>query len=304
MKLFVVIVTYNGVSWIRDCLNSVRASSVRAEVVIVDNASTDATCQIITNEYPDCKLIQSKQNLGFGKANNVGIQYALDCGAETIFLLNQDAVLHSDTLEILSEVQKRNPDFGILSPVHLRGDAEDLDYGFRNYLFRDTQQTLLRHQLLRHPIQEVYSFEFVNAALWLVSRECLKKVGGFNPYFFHYGEDRDYVNRLNYHGLKLGVVPAAFARHNRKQEDSAFKKSQLTMTLTETQWLNPLAAVNISERINQIKKQLLSDLIHFRWSKIPSTWKRWNYFRQKEQDMAAIKNQVLTKKEFLFLNDV
>jgi GT2 family glycosyltransferase len=304
MKLFVVIVTYNGVSWIRDCLNSVRASSVQAEVVIVDNASIDTTCQILTEEYPDCKLIQSKQNLGFGKANNEGIQYALQCGAEAVFLLNQDAILHSDTLGILLDIQKRNPDFGILSPIHLRGDAEDLDYGFKNYLFRDTQQALLKHQLLRHPLQEVYPFEFVNAALWLVSRECLKKVGGFNPYFFHYGEDRDYVNRLHYHGLKLGVVPTAFARHNRKQEDSEFKKQQLMMTLTETQWLNPLSALSITERIKQIKKQLLSDLIHFRWNKISSTWKRWNYFRLKEQDMISIKNKVLTKNEFLFLKDV
>ncbi len=304
MKLFVVIVTYNGVSWIRDCLNSVRASNEQAEVVIVDNASTDSTCQILTNEYPECKLIQSPQNLGFGKANNEGIQYALESGAEAVFLLNQDAILHSDTLKILLDIQKRNPDFGILSPIHLRGDAEDLDYGFRNYLFRDTQQTLLRHQLLRHPLQEVYPFEFVNAALWLVSGDCLKKVGGFNPYFFHYGEDRDYVNRLHYHGLKLGVVPTAFARHNRKQEDSEFKKQQLTMTLTETQWLNPLSELNIPERIHQIKKQLLSDLIHFRWNKISSTWKRWNYFRHKEQEMVSAKNQVLSKKEFLFLKNV
>ena len=76
------------------------------------------------------------------------------------------------------------------------------------------------------------------------------------------------------------------------------------MTLTETQWLNPLSALNITERIKQIKKQLLSDLIHFRWNKISSTWKRWNYFRLKEQDMISIKNKVLTKNEFLFLKDV
>lgn len=132
---YLCIVTYNGVSWIRELflirwgLGSTGWSGDCGQCLHWFNLSDS-----------DKSIIQSvnsfkAQNLGFGKANNEGIQYALECGAEAVFLLNQDAILHSDTLEILLDIQKRNPDFGILSPIHCKGMLKILDYGFRNYLF-------------------------------------------------------------------------------------------------------------------------------------------------------------------------
>ena len=84
-KVFVVIVTYNGVQWIRKCLQSCQDYPV----VVVDNQSTDATVEIIQNEFPKVHLIEESKNHGFGQANNIGISYALNKGADYVFLLNQ-----------------------------------------------------------------------------------------------------------------------------------------------------------------------------------------------------------------------
>lgn len=300
----VILVTYNGMHWIRDCLNSVRSSSVPVHTIVVDNASTDATCTTIQTEYPEVKLIASAVNLGFGKANNLGIQEAIKHGAQSVFLLNQDAILHRETIEELQKISQRYPEFGILSPIHLNGGATDLDYGFRNYLFRDHQQTLLSDLMLRNPELPVYPFNFVNAALWFISKKCLEQVGGFHPYFFHYGEDREYVNRLQYHGLKLGVVPGVFARHNRIQQDSEFKQQQLAYTLFETQWLNPNESLTIPERISALRKNAWKEMLSGHWQKSKSIFERYRYFSARQKELITAREQILSRKPYLFLENV
>lgn len=300
----VIIVTYNGMNWIRDCLNSVRNSSISLHAIVVDNASKDATCSTIQSEYPEVKLIASTVNLGFGKANNLGIQEALKQGATAVFLLNQDAVLHLDTVEELQRLSQIYPEYGVLSPIHLNGSGTDLDYGFKNYLFRDQQQKLLRDLILGNLKMPVYPFEFVNAALWFISKSCLEKVGGFHPYFFHYGEDREYTNRLQYHGLKLGVAPTVFARHNRVQQDSEFKQQQLVHTLFETQWLNPNEIQAIPERMAHLKKNAWKELFSLHWQKSKMLFARYRYFYARKNDLIQAHEQVLSRQPYLFLDHV
>ena len=93
MTVVFVIVTYNGSQWIRDCLKSIPVSSDH-KVVVVDNASTDDTCEIITADFPAVDLLPSHDNLGFGRANNLAIRHALGKHEpDAFFLLNQDARL-------------------------------------------------------------------------------------------------------------------------------------------------------------------------------------------------------------------
>ncbi|MBZ9787851.1 glycosyltransferase [Psychroflexus sp. CAK57W] len=102
---YVIIVTYNAMSWIDRCLQS----TGDYPVVVVDNASTDQTVVHIQSNYPKATLLPQNKNLGFGQGNNVGISYALNQGAEHVFLLNQDAYLVVDVLEqfIISEDLKK-----------------------------------------------------------------------------------------------------------------------------------------------------------------------------------------------------
>lgn len=212
----IIIVTYNGMTWLEKCL----ASSKNYPVVVVDNHSSDETVSFIESHYPDATLLQQTTNLGFGQANNLGISYALNQGAEYVFLLNQDAYLQEDCIERLIAVRKDNPDYGILSPIHLNGQGNKLDQNFSNYVNYNANEDFYSDFVLNKHKRQVYAVPFVNAAGWLLSKEILKTVGGFDPLFFHYGEDDNYCQRARYHGYKIGVVPNAFLKHDREYRPS------------------------------------------------------------------------------------
>ena len=211
-SLTIIIVTYNGTEWLDQCLKNCAGMPV----VIIDNASTDDTVSFIETNYPKVTLLKQSVNLGFGQANNLGITYALDQGAEQVFLLNQDAYLQNNCIETLIAVQKNNPSYGILSAIHLNGQGNRLDQNFSNYVSYKNNPHFYSDFILNKSLDEVYEVPFVNAAGWLLSRSILEKVGGFDPMFFHYGEDDNYCQRAIYHGFKIGVVPNAFLLHDRE----------------------------------------------------------------------------------------
>ncbi|WP_055445283.1 glycosyltransferase family 2 protein [Lacinutrix himadriensis] len=211
INVAIILVTYNGMQWLNTCLQSCKNYSV----IIVDNASTDETVTFIQNNYPNVTLLKQTKNLGFGQANNLGIRYALDQGAAHVFLLNQDAYLIGNVLENLMTFQKANPTYGILSPIHITGDKQRLDTNFSKYMLKEKTGKFYSDFVLGNPLAKVYEVPFVNAAAWLLSRECLETVGGFDPLFFHYGEDDNYCQRIIYHGFKIGVLPKVFVIHDR-----------------------------------------------------------------------------------------
>lgn len=213
-KLFIIIVTYNGIHWIDKCLTS----CANYNVVVVDNQSNDNTINYIKSNFPSVVVLEQSKNLGFGKANNVGLNYALKHGAEYFLLLNQDAYLKKDTISKLITEFNNNKDFAILSPIHLAGSETQIDLQFQSYLVPSSCRSFHNDMFLKNQVKNVYEVSFVNAAIWMLNKQTLKKIGGFNPYFFHYAEDNDYVNRSKFKGLKLGVVPNCFAIHDREQK--------------------------------------------------------------------------------------
>ena len=118
-SVFVIIVSYKGKQWYDRCFSSLRESSLPIQVVVVDNASDDGSVEYIRLHYPEIHIIESKTNLGFGQANNKGIRYALDNGCDYVFLLNQDAWIEKDSINLLVKTHSLNESYGILSPMHL-----------------------------------------------------------------------------------------------------------------------------------------------------------------------------------------
>ena len=222
-RVFVIIVTYNGAQWMQRNLQSLRESDYPVEVIVVDNNSTDSTLEKI-GDFPEVMLIRSAENLGFGKANTIGIKKALEAGADYLFLLNQDTWVYPATIGHLVTTQMDNPEYGIVSPVHLGPDEKIQDANFAQYLSRKTAQK-----------GDVVTVPFVNAAAWLVSRICIETVGSFEPLFGHYGEDRNYSDRVHYHKFKIGIALDAIICHDRTISRS-FKKdviqSQYTILAT------------------------------------------------------------------------
>ncbi|MCU4165567.1 glycosyltransferase family 2 protein [Carboxylicivirga caseinilyticus] len=278
-KLYTIIVTYNGMQWIERCISSLLKSVLPTHILVIDNLSTDGTPDYIEQHFPQVDLIRSEQNLGFGKGNNIGMQKALEAAADYVFLLNQDAWIKADTLKVLVNAHKSNSEYGVLSPVHLNRMEDGLETKFAEYAGPENTNGLLS-DLTINKLKQVYTTKFVNAAAWLISLECLAKVGGFNPLFPHYGEDEDYINRLHYWGFKVGIVPEARIIH-----DSIFSWEKIEHHPVRNVIFNLIPLANINQRYRSawllfLKKSMdeLSTLLLFRKFKKFNTRQKafWN----------------------------
>ena len=213
-KVYVIIVTYNAMKWVDRCLGSLRESEVPCKPVIVDNLSKDETVSYIQDHYPEAHLIINKENRGFGQANNQGIEWAYSQGATHFFLLNQDAWVNLDTIGKLVETQNKYG-FAIVSPIHLNGAGDEMDYPFFSYVVMKPKNITFVSDLITGDLKRYYEVQFVNAAAWMLSRRCIDRIGGFDPIFFIYAEDTNYMFRIKYHHEKLAIVPAAHIFHDR-----------------------------------------------------------------------------------------
>lgn len=228
MKVLVIIISYNFEQWIDRCLGSLRLSEYPIDTVVIDNASQDQTIRRIQQDYPEVRLIESNSNLGFGKANNIGMKIALEEGYTHVFLLNQDAWIEPTTIGTLIKLSQQYTLYGILSPVHLTGKGDKPDPGFGYYAHLQKLDQL--------PDKEIFPLPFVNAAFWMIPTNVLKEVGGFCPLFYHYGEDKDFVNRLYYHHYKIGYSPNVFGNHDREYRPvthEGFLRSEYVYHLSE-----------------------------------------------------------------------
>lgn len=216
-SVLVIVVTYNAMQWAERSFNSLELSNIGLDVFVVDNGSSDGTQQFIQDNYSKVIFRQSEINLGFGRANNLGIEYAIEHGYDYVYLLNQDAWIFPDTLHLLIDSHQKNPQYGIISPMQISADMNDLDRNFRDVTCKNL--STLMEDMFFSRTRNVYSVKWVMAAHWLISVDCLKKVGGFSPTFQQYGEDDNYIDRVHYHGFKVGIVPAAKAVHDRKYRE-------------------------------------------------------------------------------------
>ena len=219
-KVFVVMVIYNGERWIDSCFTSLNKSVLPLNIVAVDNNSTDNSLKKIESSYQDVILIKNDNNAGFGGANNQGIEYALKKNADYVFLLNQDTRIEPDTIQKLIDFHNKYPENGIISPIHLNGNGSDLDKNFLNCTpFKSLEDVYNNSIKVRT--------NFVNAAAWLLSKECILKIGGFDPLFTHYGEDRDFCNRVLFHNFQIAICSNAFIYHDRfYNSNNPFRKNK------------------------------------------------------------------------------
>lgn len=248
-KLLVIIVTFNPMKWVDKCFDSLLASKIPCDIFVVDNGSTDGSQEYIKNKYPDIIFNQSKENLGFGRANNIGLKYALKNSYDYVYLLNQDAWVMPDTFEKMITLQKKNPVYGILSPLQLQANLEHVD---RNFLINlNSQGIIVLENILMSSKEAIIEVDMTMAAHWLISKNCLEIVGGFSPAFPHYSEDNNYADRAIFHGFKNGIVLNALAVHDREYR-------QLTSR-------NYIYTTYIDSIMNMsyIKKKVKRPLLHF-----------------------------------------
>jgi GT2 family glycosyltransferase len=151
---------------------------------------------------------------------------AISEGAEYVYLLNHDAYLVESVVDILKDKFIHNPQFGILTPLQVKESRKELEINFARYLtFDGIILRILNDTILEDNKKEIYEVSFAQAASWLIKKEVIEKVGVFNPLFFHYGEDNEYLNRLKFHQFKIGVVTDSKVVHIANPLNLSHKKN-------------------------------------------------------------------------------
>lgn len=257
-SLYVIIVTYNATKWIDKCFAPFLHIPENWKVIAIDNASTDDTIQILEKKYPFVEIIKSEKNLGFASANNLGLTMALENNIDNVLLLNQDAWIKVEDIQKMIEIQNEHNDFYICSPLHFDGQGSSLDNAFSDYISSGCKD-LIVDAVIQKPFKEIYEASYCNAAIWLLNKNCLNEIGGFNPSFFHYAEDDNYLQRLFYHNKKLGIIPSVRGYHDRKDRP-------LNMTFENRQAVEYRHNIllNVSNPNNHSKKIIATKIKYFK----------------------------------------
>ena len=298
VKLFVIVVTYKGQRWYDRCFGSLRESTMSVQTVVVDNASNDGTVEFIKDNYPEIHLIESNENLGFGKANNIAMRYALDHGCDYVFLLNQDAWVEPDTFEKLVDIHRRHPEFGLLGPVQINSEKTKVLGGVIQFLVNPDNVNLnMFSDLMMGTVDEVYPVAEINAAAWLLPRQTLEIVGGFDPIFLHYGEDWNYLSRVLYHHLKVGLTPHIKVVHDGKEQVE--KPKGYTMEFNK--WLLQRAAdilypdTQVDDMIGQYRKSAVLKALTLHKATFKENRDAFRYLKKNRQ--AIMKSREQNKKD-------
>jgi GT2 family glycosyltransferase len=220
-----IVVTWNAKEYTRQCLDSLATQVDRsnAEIIVVDNESSDGTFELVRDHYPDVKLIKSGGNLGFAKANNIGIAYSR---GKYLFLVNSDVVLRDDCISNLCKFMEDHPEAGMVGPKILNSDLTLQDSckefptlwnTFCRALALDSifpNSKLFAGQLMRYwAHNDVRPVDILSGCFWVIRRRALEKVGLLDEQFFMYAEDKDWCKRFWDAGWSVLYFPGAEAIH-------------------------------------------------------------------------------------------
>ena len=213
MKLSVVIVNYNVKYFLEQCLLSVikASSQIEAEILVVDNNSSDGSVEYIRQRFPSVNVIANKDNPGFSKANNQAIQIAT---GEFVLILNPDTLVAEDTFDICIDFMNKHTDAGALGVKMIDGKGNFLPESKRGLptpevafykmfglaqLFPNSQR-FGKYHLSYLSKDETNPVDILSGAYMFFRKKVLDEIGYFDETFFMYGEDID----LSYRVLKAG----------------------------------------------------------------------------------------------------
>jgi GT2 family glycosyltransferase len=206
VKLSVVIVNYNVRYFLEQCIRSLlrATSNLESEIIVVDNQSTDDSCQMIKEQFPFVQLIENRENVGFSKANNQGVRMAK---GEFICILNPDTVVPEDTFLKAFQYCGDIDNLGALGVRYLDGTGNFLPESKRNVPTPTTSLLKLlgftkKYYATHLDEKEHGPVAVLAGAFMLLRRAVYEQVGGFDEDYFMYGEDID----LSYKITQAGYI--------------------------------------------------------------------------------------------------
>lgn len=226
MDISVIIISFNTIELTRNCLKSVydKTIDVDFEVIVVDNNSHDNSIKMIETEFPKVKIVSNTENLGFGKANNQGIEKS---NGKYVFLLNSDTILINNAIKILYDFMEKeaNKDVACCGGALYNNDmTNQISYGRF-----PTIKSLLYYYTFSKIYPETYKnkyfmagilindfpliVDYVTGADMLIRKSVLNKTGNFDKDFFLYFEETELCSRFIKDGYKNMIYPEAKIIH-------------------------------------------------------------------------------------------
>lgn len=225
MDLSIVIVNWNTKDLLRDCLDSVIKHTNKAEyeIIVVDNGSADDSVEMVKKNFPLVNVIENTENLGFARANNIGIKVSR---GRYICLVNSDIILLDHCLDKLMSFMDSSPGIGMAGPKILNADLT-LQHSCRHFpsIWNNLCQSLgLNHIFPKSPFfsdwimnywnhDSIRSVDALSGCFWMIRRKALEEVGLLDEEFFIYGEDLDFCRRMRNANWDIVFYPGAEAIH-------------------------------------------------------------------------------------------
>lgn len=224
-RVLVVILCYNGIELTLDCLRSLREGAAGTDVLVVDNASTDGTPQIVRERFPEVKVLESGANLGYAGGNNLGIAHALEQGYEFVLLLNNDTVVADGFLEPLLAACDANLQVGAAGPKVYYHDRPSLIYSIGGAVdwTRGASSMLGLNEVDAGQYDKagLIDVDFVNGCALLMRSAAIRQCGMLDARFGMYYEETEWCVRLARAGWRICTVPASRIWHKISPQQQA-----------------------------------------------------------------------------------
>ena len=196
------------------------------QVIVLDNASTDGSVEAIRDHFPLTRILKLTDNLGYAGNNNVGIEEALNLGADWVFVLNEDTVLAKDCLSEMIEAANRDSGIGIVGPMVYHHDEPDVIQSAGGSLGPYWQsQHIGQNEPDTGQFSAIRDVEWISGCAILVKRQVIEQVGGLDARFFYYWEETEWCLRARRNGWRVIHVPNAKLWHKGVQRDYQPKPS-------------------------------------------------------------------------------
>ena len=249
MDLSIIIVNWNSKEYLRKCIASILAMThgIEYEIVVIDNASFDGCDEILRQYYPQVQFIQSDQNLGFARANNLAFEAS---SGRNILFINPDTEIKSSAIEILHKELTSLPYAGIVGAKLVSDDGSVLVNCIQ--VFPTILNQMLNIDLLRNckPLSRLWGMrsllygskipkevDVVSGACLMIKRSLFEKVGMFSDDYFMYSEDVDLCYKIKKSGSKVYYVPNAVVVHYGGASSSQSNVSNFSnVMLLESRW--------------------------------------------------------------------
>jgi hypothetical protein len=225
MDVSLIIVSWNAKNFLIDCLHSLTdiPREYSQEIIVVDNNSSDGSPEVVKSKFPDVKLLINEENLGFSKANNIGVRHST---GRYLFFINSDVKVLDNCVEKMVSFMDSHPNAGMSGPRILNHDMT-LQHSCRHFpgiwnnfcLAIGLSRLLPNVPLFSEPFMKywdhnsVKKVEVLTGCFWVVRRHALDEVGLLDENFFFYGEDVDWCRRFNQAGWDILFNPNAQSIH-------------------------------------------------------------------------------------------